>query len=50
MYDLTFEPMHEKTNNAVSKQVRHKSGCTVTEAGLKLEISDLRIRGIVLSV
>ena len=29
----TFEPSHEKTNNVVSDQVRHKSGCTVKEAG-----------------
>ena len=34
----------------VSDQVRHKPGCTVTEAGQKLEISDLRRREIVLSV
>ena len=28
----------------VSEQVRHKSGCTVTDAGYRLEISDLRRR------
>ena len=38
-----------KTKNVVSEQVRHKSGL-VTEAGLKLEISDLKRRGSVLSV
>ena len=27
------EPVHEKTNNLGSDQVRHKPGCTVTEAG-----------------
>ena len=27
-----YEPPHGKTNNVVSEQVRHKSGCTVTEA------------------
>ena len=34
----------------VSDQVRHKPGCTATEDGEKLEISDLGSRGIVLSV
>ena len=28
-----IEPSGEKTNNEVSEQVGHKSGCTVTEAG-----------------
>ena len=42
--------MREKTNNLGSDQVQHKPTCTVTEAGHKLEISDLRRRGIVLSV
>ena len=28
-----YEPSRGKTNNVVSDQVRHKSGCTVTEAG-----------------
>ena len=27
-----FEPVREKTNNLRSDQVRHKPGCTVTEA------------------
>ena len=27
------EPVHEKTNNLGSNQVRHKMGCTVTEDG-----------------
>ena len=27
------EPPRWKTNNVVSEQVRHKPGCTVTEAG-----------------
>ena len=45
-----FEPPCGKTNNVVSEQVWHKSGCTVTEAGYKLEISDLRRKVSVLSV
>ena len=28
-----LEPVHEKTNNLGSNQVRHKPGCTVTEDG-----------------
>ena len=35
-----YEPSCEKTNNVVSEQVGHKSGCTVTEADYKLEIAD----------
>ena len=34
----------------VSDQVLHKPGCTATEDGQRLEISDLGNRGIVLSV
>ena len=34
----------------VSDQVRHKPGCTATEDGQRLEISDLGNRGIVLSM
>ena len=44
------EPVHEKTNNLGSDQVRHKPVCTVTEAGKKLELSDLKRRRIVLSM
>ena len=33
-----------------SDQVRHKPGCTATEDGQRLNISDLGRRGIVLSV
>ena len=44
------EPRHEKTNGLVSDMVRHKPGCTATEDGSRLEISDLESRGIVLSV
>ena len=29
---IIFEPPRGKTNNVVSEQVQHKSGCTVTEA------------------
>ena len=28
-----YEPPRGKTNNVVCEQVRHKSGCAVTEAG-----------------
>ena len=45
-----FKPRHEKTNILVSDLVRHKSGCTATEDGKNLKISDLESRGIVLSV
>ena len=34
----------------VSDQVRHKPGCTTTEDGKRLEISDLDRRGILLSM
>ena len=44
-----YEPPHEKTNNVVFEQIRHKPGSTATEDSYKLEISDLRRRGIVLS-
>ena len=43
------EPRHEKTNVLVSDLVRHKPGCSSTEDGLRLEISDLESRKIVLS-
>ena len=43
------EPHHKKTKVLVSDLVRHKQGCTATEDGKRLEISDLEIRGIVLS-
>ena len=46
---MIYEPRHEKTNILVSDLVRHKPGCTATEDGLRLEISDLESRGIVLS-
>ena len=44
------EPRREKTGLRVSDQVQHKPGCTVSEAGQKLEISDIRRRGNILSV
>ena len=47
---LLDEPVHEKTNNLGSDQVRHKPGCTVTEDGWRLEILDLESRGIILSM
>ena len=43
------EPRREKTNILVSDLVRHKPGCTATEDGQRLEISDLESRGIILS-
>ena len=42
---FTYEPQLEKTHNL---GFRHKRICTVTEATLKLEILDLKRRGIVL--
>ena len=42
-----YELCHEKTNVLVSDLVR---GCTATEDGYRLELSDLGSRGIVLSV
>ena len=48
-YCYTNAPPRGKTNNVVSEKVRHKHGCTSTEKSLKLEISDLRRRRIVLS-
>ena len=44
------EPRHEKTNILVSDLVLHKSGCTATEDGYRLEILDLESRVIVLSM
>ena len=44
------EPHHEKTNFLVSDLVQHKLGCTATEYGLRLEISDLERTGIALSM
>ena len=32
-FQLIYEPVHEKSNNLGSDQVRHKPGCTVTEDG-----------------
>ena len=40
----------EKPVFGVSDLVRHKPGCTATEDGKRLEISDLGSRGIVVSV
>ena len=44
------EPHHEKTKVLVSDLVRHKPGCTATEDGWRLDISDLENGGIVLSM
>ena len=30
---MVHEPVHEKTNNLGSDQVRHKQGCIIIEAG-----------------
>ena len=43
-----YEPRYEKTNILDFDLVRHKSGCTATEDGQRLEISDLESMGIVL--
>ena len=40
------EHVREKTNNLGSDQLRHKPGCTVTEDGKRLEISDLGRMGL----
>ena len=42
--------MSHTMRKPVSEQVQHKSGCTPTEDGQRLEISDLGSRGIVLSM
>ena len=47
---IRIEPRHEKTNVLASDLGQHKPGCTGTEDGYKLEISDLESRGIVLSM
>ena len=42
---VKYDPVREKAYNLGSDQVRHKPGCTVTEAGYKLEILGIsRIR------
>ena len=48
-FTTTNVPPRGKTDNVVSDQLRHKPACTSTEKSKKLEISDLRRRGIVLS-
>ena len=47
-YDMSL--VVRKPVFGVSDLVRHKPGCTATEDGWRLEISDLDSRGIVLSV
>ena len=47
---VIFEPRDEKTNNLVSKQVRHKPSCTSLSDVQRLAILDLESRGIVLSL
>ena len=44
------EPVHEKTNNLGSDQVRHKPGCTITDLSYKLETLDISRGGILLSM
>ena len=39
-----------KPGFGVSDHVQHKPGCAVTEDGVRLEISDVASRGIVLSM
>ena len=43
------KPRREKTNILVFDLVRYKLGCTATEDGQRLEISDLESIGIILS-
>ena len=43
-----YEPRHEKACLLVSDQVQHEPSCTATVDGLRLEISDLGSKGIVL--
>ena len=45
---FSHKSCREKNSFGVSDQVRHKTGCTVTGDGLRLEISGLLNRGIVL--
>ena len=33
LFSGNIKPVHEKTNNLGSDQVRHKPGCTITEDG-----------------
>ena len=37
-----YEPHHVKTNNVVSDHVQHRTGCTSTEDGLRLEMFGFR--------
>ena len=48
--DTHDEVCNEKTNSLVSDLVQHKLGCTASEDGYRLEISELESRGIVLSM
>ena len=48
--ETIFEPRREKTNVLVSDLFRHKPRCKATEDSLRLEVSDLESRGIVLSM
>ena len=50
LFKLADEPRHEKTNILLSDLVQQKPGCTATEDGWRLEISDLESRGIILSM
>ena len=50
LYLTLIGPRSEKTGLGVSDQARHKQGCTATEDGWRLEISDLGRRGIVPSM
>ena len=50
VYKVHMSLVVRKPVFGVFDQVRHKPGCTATEDGKRLEISDLGNRGIVLSV
>ena len=48
---IEIEPCYEQIGlRGFRPEVRHKPGCTATEDGKRLEITDLGSRGIVLSV
>ena len=40
-YFKIFEPSHEKTNNVVFLEVKHKLSCSSTEDEKRLEMFDL---------
>ena len=47
---LIYEPPRGKTNNVVSEQVRHKSGCTVTEKNFGIYVIEVSVRTFIMGV